>query len=121
MTTSLDSRSLGAEAADAGKAGIGGVAKSHLMGEYLSVMARLDASVERFFPAGIALAYLAGVSVVFAQETEPPGPLVLAVFALSVVAGLQFGASLRLRCPSVLSLAPSFCWASSTKTSHWSR
>jgi hypothetical protein len=28
----LDSRSLGAEVADAGKAGIGGVAKSHLRG-----------------------------------------------------------------------------------------
>lgn len=51
-------------------------------------MARLDASVERFFPAGIALAYLAGVSVVFVQETEPPSPLVLAVLVLSVFAGL---------------------------------
>lgn len=51
-------------------------------------MARLDASVERLLPAGIALAYLAGVSAVFVQETEPPGPLVLVVFALSALAGL---------------------------------
>ena len=51
-------------------------------------MARLDASVERLFPAGIALAYIAGVSVVFVHETEPPNALVIAVFFFSVLAGL---------------------------------
>ena len=51
-------------------------------------MARLDASVERLFPAGIALAYLAGVGVVFVQETEPPNALVIAVFFFSMLAGL---------------------------------
>jgi hypothetical protein len=40
------------------------------------------------FSAGIALAYLASLSFIFVQETEPPSPLVLAVFALSVLAGL---------------------------------
>jgi hypothetical protein len=40
------------------------------------------------FSAGIALAYLASVSVVFVQETEKPSPLVIVVFGVSMLAGV---------------------------------
>jgi hypothetical protein len=38
--------------------------------------------------AGMALVYLASLSIVFAQEAERPSPLLLAVFAPAVLAGL---------------------------------
>jgi len=72
-------------------------------------MARLDASVERIFPAGIALAYLAGVSLVFVRETEPPSPLVLAVFVLSVLAGVAIRRFAGLALP-VGAVACSLVW-----------
>jgi len=38
------------------------------------------------FSAGIALVYLASLSVIFVQETEKPGPLVLGLFGSSMLA-----------------------------------
>ncbi|HET8872050.1 MAG TPA: hypothetical protein VFM83_00020 [Gaiellaceae bacterium] len=61
------------------------------------------------FSAGIALAYLASLSFIFVQETEPPGPLVLAVFALSMVAGLAIRRFAALALP-VGAVACSVVW-----------
>ena len=72
-------------------------------------MARLDASVERLFPAGIALAYLASVSAVFFQEAEPPGPLVITVFFLAVLAGLAIRRFAALALP-VGAVAVTLVW-----------
>ncbi|MEK6192584.1 MAG: hypothetical protein AABM41_09775, partial [Chloroflexota bacterium] len=41
-----------------------------------------------FASAGMAVVYLASLSIVFAQEAERPNTLLLAVFAPSVLAGL---------------------------------
>jgi hypothetical protein len=74
-------------------------------------MARLAEVAEprRFFSAGIALAYLAGVSVVFVQETEPPSLLVIAVFLSSVLAGLAIRRFSALSLP-VGAIAVSLVW-----------